>query len=92
MIATSAMDKSVHRVGCPYGGCAIVWNASISGKITKIKSLNNRICGVLYTCDGSIILMINCYIPCDNYIEDENYTDTLNTISQILYTHNPSHI
>ena len=59
MIATSAVEESVHRVGRPYGGCAIVWNASISGKITKIESSNNRICGVLYTCDGSTILMIN---------------------------------
>ena len=53
------MDESVHRVGRPYGGCAIVWNASISGKITKIESSKNRICGVLYTCDGSTSLLIN---------------------------------
>ena len=36
--------------------------------------------------------MINFKMPCDNYIEDENYTGTLNTISQILYTHNSSHV
>ena len=27
MIATSAMDESVHKVGRPFGGCAIVWRA-----------------------------------------------------------------
>ena len=78
VIATSAMDESVHRVGRPYGDCAIVW----IGKITKIQSSNNRISGVLYTCDGSNVLMINCYMPCDKYTEDENYTATLNIISQ----------
>ena len=25
MIATSAMDESVHRVGRPFGGCADKW-------------------------------------------------------------------
>ena len=30
MIATSAMDESVHRVGRPFGGCAIVWSASLN--------------------------------------------------------------
>ena len=84
MIATSAMDESVHRVGRPYGGCAIVWSASIRSKITQIQSSNNRICGVLYTCDSSTVLMINCYMPCDNYTEDENYTDTLTTISHFI--------
>ena len=59
---------------------------------TKIESSINRICGVLYICDGSTILMINCSMPCDNYTEDENYTDTLNPISQRLYTHTPSHV
>ena len=36
--------------------------------------------------------MINCYMPCDNYTVDENYVDTLNTISQLLYSYNPSHV
>ena len=38
MIATSAMDESVHRVGHLFGGCAIVWRAFISGKVTKIET------------------------------------------------------
>ena len=36
--------------------------------------------------------MINCYMPYDNYTENNNYTDTLNTISQLLYAHSPSHV
>ena len=31
-------------------------------------------------------------MPCDNYTVDENYVDTLNTISQLLYSYNPSHV
>ena len=64
----------------------------ISGKVTKIETKNSRICVVLYTCDCSTTLMINCYMPCDNYTVDENYVDTLNTISQLLYSYNPSHV
>ena len=30
MIATSAMDESVHRVGRPFGGCAVVWSDSLN--------------------------------------------------------------
>ena len=79
MIATSTMDESVHRVGRPFGGCAIEWRDSIGGKIANIETKNNRICGVLYTYDCSTTLMINCYMPCDNYTVhvDENYVDTL---------------
>ena len=28
MTAVSATDESIHRVGRPFGGCAIVWRAS----------------------------------------------------------------
>ena len=31
-------------------------------------------------------------MPCDNYTVNENYVDTLNTISEIWYTYNPSHV
>ena len=46
MIATSAMDESVHRVGRPFGGCAIVWSASLKGSITKIECPCNQICAI----------------------------------------------
>ena len=29
MIATSAMDESIQRIGRPFGGVAIIWNSSI---------------------------------------------------------------
>ena len=31
-------------------------------------------------------------MPCDTYTVDENYVDTLNTISHLLYSYNPSHV
>ena len=30
MTAVSVMDESIHRVGHPFGGCAVEWSASIN--------------------------------------------------------------
>ena len=92
MTAVSAMDKSNHRVGRPFGGCAIVWRASITGQITKIYSDCNRLCAIMYTCNNSSILLLNCYMPCDNSTNDTEYIDILNSISQLMYTYDPSHV
>ena len=54
MTAVSAMDESIHRVGRPFGGCAIVWRASITGQITKIDSDCNRLCAIMYTCNNIV--------------------------------------
>ena len=66
MTAVSAMDESIHRVGLPFGGCAIVWRDSITGQITKIDSDCNRLCAIMYTCNNTSILLLTCYMPCDN--------------------------
>ena len=92
MTAVSAMDESIHRVGRPFGGCAIVWRASITGQITKIDSDCNRLCAIMYTCNNTSILLLNCYMPCDNSTDDTEYIDILNSISQLMYTYDPSHV
>ena len=81
MTAVSAMDESIHRVGRPFGGCAIVWRASITGQITKIDSDCNRLCAIMYTCKNTSILLLNCYMPCDNSTDDTECIDILNSIS-----------
>ena len=88
MTAVSAMDESIHRVGRPFGGCAIVWRASITGQITKIDSDCNRLCAIMYTCNDTYILLLNC----DNSTDDTEYFDILNSISQLMFNYDPSHV
>ena len=83
MTAVSAMDESIHRVGCPFGGCAIVWRASINGQITKIDSDCNRLCAIMYTCNNTSILLVNCYMPCDNSTDDTEYIDLILNVPDI---------
>ena len=66
MTAVCAMDESIHGVGRPFGGCAIVWRASINSQIAKIDSECNRLCAIIYTCNNTSVLLLNCYMPCDN--------------------------
>ena len=74
-----------------YGGTAIVWDSSIKGSITRINFENNRLCGLIFKRENISFLIINVYMPCDKYINDDEYIDALNVISQTLYKYNPSH-
>ena len=85
MIATSAMDESVHLVGRPFGGCAIVWSASLKDSITKIECPCNQICAITYTYNNVSILLLNCYMPYDKFTDKGEYIDVLNVISQLLH-------
>lgn len=92
MVGSSAMDESVHRVGRPFGGTAIIWNSSIRGKISKIECKCNRLCGIVYSEGGVTVMILNVYMPYEKYIADYEYIDVMNTMSQLLYKYNPSHV
>ena len=92
MTAVSAMGESIHRVGRPFDGCAIIWRASINGQKTKIDFDCNRLCAIMYTFNNTSILLLNCYMPCDNSTDDTEYTDILNSIYQLMCTYDPSHV
>ena len=79
MIATSAMDESIQRIGRPFGG-------------VKIDCISNRVCGLLYGENDSLTMLLNVYMPCDKNTDDHVFINVLNTISQLLYKHNPCHI
>ena len=52
----------------------------------------NQICAITYTYNNVSILLLNCYMPYDKFTDKGEYIDVLNVISQLLYTHNPSHV
>ena len=65
MIATSAMDESIQRVGRRFVGVAIIWNSSIKIKLVTIDCISNRVCGLLYGENDSLTMLLNVYMPCD---------------------------
>ena len=93
MIATSAMDESIRRVGRPFGGVAIIWNSYIKHKLVKIDCISNRVCGLLlYGENDSLTMLLNVYMSCDKNTNIHVFMNVLNTLSQLLYKHNPCHI
>ncbi len=92
MVATSAMDESVERLGRAYGGYAIIWNPNIKGKIIKMDINNNHLCGVKFILNGMLFLMLNAYMPCDRHIEDPEYVDVMNMMQQLIQSLNPTFI
>ncbi len=90
MIATSAMDESVERFGRAYGGCSIIWNPNIIGKIIKVDINNNHLCGVQIILNGMLFVMLNAYMLCDRHIEDPEYVGVMNMIQQLIQSLNPT--
>ena len=43
------MDETIDRKGRPYGGCAIVWNHRMEGKLDTVLCNYNRLCGITVT-------------------------------------------
>ena len=92
MIATCAMDETIHRVGRPFGGVSIIWKSSIKGQVIKIDCESSRLCGLLFTQDNVTMLIMNVYMPCDKNNNDPEYIDVLNMMSQLCYKYNPNHV
>ena len=92
MIATCAMDETIHRVGRPFGGVSIIWKSLIKGQVIKIDCESSRLCGLLFTQDNVTMLIMNVYMPCDKNNNDPEYIDVLNMMSQLCYKYNPNHV
>ena len=53
------MDESIQRIGRPFGGVAIIWNSSIKHKLVKIDCISNWVCGLLYSENDSLTMLLN---------------------------------
>lgn len=76
----SAMDSSQLLTGRPHGGCAILWNSSLAGKIDKINTSSHRICAVTYTTKDTKVLFVSVYMPTDT----ENDKSNVNIYNEVL--------
>ena len=66
----SGVDENLEYLhGRPSGGLAIMWRKSLAHRITKVKPLvgHRRLCAVKLTVADSDVLIMNAYMPNDNY-------------------------
>ncbi len=67
------MDETIDGQGRPCGGCAIVWNTRIEGKVDTVLCNHNRLCGITVTINDFNLLLLNAYMPYDKRIENAHY-------------------
>ena len=89
---TSGVDCSQDIImGRPYGGLAILYKRGIADKVKMVKTSNRRLCVLQIQYEGCLpILIVNVYMPCDNYsVQNLNsvYRDTISDIDMIMSDH-----
>ena len=77
-------DRSELIRGRPFGGVAILWHRSMAASVKPIKCKNNRLCAVLVTLDQRKMLLVNVYLPCDNYSQSVVEPDYQNCLDDAL--------
>ena len=90
----SGMDENELIMGRPHGGIGILWRKEFGLLIKPISVKDSkRICAVSVSAGSNRILIINCYMPVDNYskhhVTDE-FSDSIDTIENIILCH-PDH-
>ena len=86
-------DKELLR-GRPYGGTAILWHKSHSESIKKINLQSKRLCAVTFENENHKMLLINCYMPCDNFSKthvQEDFLQICDDIELIMGKHMSHH-
>ena len=86
---TSGVDCSESILaGRPYGGLAIFYKRSIAHNVKHIKTQSRRCCAVLVHEENCVPLMIiNVYMPCDNYSTRtvcQDFCDVIAEIEELL--------
>ncbi len=96
VVGKSSMDEHVPLIGRPFGGCAIVYKTTHTGFIKEVKCCKQRLRGVLLAIySGCSILILNAYMPVDNYRHDENFTiyvEVISEVEQIIPSLDPTHV
>ena len=81
-VGVSGIDSSSVLVGCPYGGCSILYRKCLSPFITPLRSCSDRFCA-LKLCDvnGLSLLLICVHMPSDG--GPSSFNDYLNTLGEL---------
>ena len=91
----SGMPDTDIMHGRPYGGCAIMWNNTLSCQIVPLQTVNKRLCVVKLNIDSCDYLLCNIYMPTDTTYDKSNleeFSSVLNDIMCVSCTSNIDHI
>ena len=91
----SGVDHGQLLTGRPYGGVAILWNKKLAGCIRKVQMPNTkRACAIDLTLSQEQILIINCYMPVDNFSKThvaEEFLKTADVVECVINQY-PDHL
>ena len=93
--SVSPMSDEEMLSGRPYGGTAIVWNASLSSKVVPVTGTNPRLCAITITFECVTYLLCSIYMPCDTSFDFENlsvFNEVLTEVTTISETVQADHI
>ena len=87
----SGMDSNSTIIfGRPKGGLAIMFKRSLAGYMSKLETNSHRVCAAHMKGDGTDILIVNAYMPCDNrrcnYVNPE-YQNAIESIDMLTAQH-----
>ena len=78
---------NLYRESADHLGVLLLFGIHLSNiKLLKLIVL------VIYGENDSLTMLLNVYMPCDKNTDDHVFINVFNTISQLLYKHNPCHI
>ena len=82
----SSVDNNDILSGRPYGGLGILWHKSLAHKV-KIcplrDSKSKRLCAVEFNMDNELLLVLNAYLPNDNFQKHNVSDDFLSVCDEI---------
>ena len=91
-IAKSDMQNDIINHGRPHGGVAIIWKKSLVVEMTEINTLSNRLCAIRITSHDLDLILINIYMPCNDYNLNDEFIEILFEIMTICNTYECSDI
>ena len=83
---------NLYRESADHLGVLLLFGIYLSNIKKLITCISNRVYGLLYGENDSLTMLLYEYMPCDKNTDDHIFINVLNTISQLLYKHNPCHI
>ena len=79
-----------YRESVDHLGVLLLFGINLSN--IKLLKLIVLVIGLLYVENDSLTMLLNVYMPCDKHTDGHVFINVLNTISQLLYKHNPCHM
>ena len=89
---TSGMKDDVLLSGRPYGGVAILWKREFCKHVTPLKVSCRRLCAVKVHLEEARekLLLLNCYMPCDTYLQNEcndEFLEVMDAVESLVAEH-----